>query len=130
MDIVRIVAIGVSAAIISLVIKQTSPAFSLIVGIAAGLLILIILLPDITSVLNFLQSMTDRINVDIPYAGVLLKVIGIAYLAEFGAQICQDAGESAIASKIEFGGKIMILAISSPIIFALLDKVFSMLNYS
>ncbi len=128
MEILQIVAIGIVSAVLSIVLKKESPVFSLMICIAASLLILIMLLPHISSVIGFLQNIGDRITASIPYAPVLLKIIGIAYIAEFGSQICHDAGESAIASKIEFGGKIIILTVSSPIIFALLEQVFNMLG--
>ena len=57
------------------------------------------------------------------YLSIILKITGIAILTEFGVSICKDAGEAAIASKIEFGGKIIIMSISIPIISALLEVI-------
>ena len=54
---------------------------------------------------------------------VVLRVIGIAYVAQFGAELCRDAGESAVASKIEFAGKIIIMTLSMPIMYKLLEVV-------
>jgi len=53
----------------------------------------------------------------------ILKIIGIAYIAEFGAEVCKDAGEGAIASKIELAGKVIIIVLAAPIITSLLDLI-------
>ena len=52
-------------------------------------------------------------------------MIGVAYLAEFGAQVCRDAGENSIAAKIEFAGKIIILIMAVPILMAVLESIIS-----
>lgn len=58
---------------------------------------------------------------------ILLKITGIAFLTEFAVSICKDSGETAIANKIDLGGKIIIIAISIPIISALLELVIKLL---
>jgi stage III sporulation protein AD len=64
---------------------------------------------------------------DSAYLDIIFKIIGIAYLAEFGYQLCKDAGEEAIGSKIQFAGKVMIFVISSPIILALVELITELL---
>ena len=57
------------------------------------------------------------------YVETLLKIIGIAYIAEFGAQITKDAGQGAIASKIELAGKILILVMAIPILTVVIETI-------
>jgi stage III sporulation protein AD len=57
------------------------------------------------------------------YFTSVLKITGIAYISEFGAEICRDAGEGAIASKIEMAGKVIIIALAIPVITSLIDLV-------
>ena len=75
-------------------------------------------------ILNYIAS---RANVDSMHLSIVLKVIGIAYITEFGSQVCRDAGESAIASKIELGGKIIILSLTVPILAALIEVILQIL---
>lgn len=127
MDIYQVVAAGIIATVLSLTIKKDKPMFALLISIAASILIFIMILPNISAVLDILKDMAGTIDTSIPYAAVLVKIIGVAYIAELGSQICADAGESAISSKIELAGKIIILTISSPIIFTLLQQVLTLL---
>ena len=54
---------------------------------------------------------------------ILLKMIGITYVAEFSANLCKDAGYQAVAGQIEMFGKLSILVISMPVLLALLDTI-------
>jgi stage III sporulation protein AD len=74
-------------------------------------------------VIEVLKYFASKTNIDLLYFTTILKVIAIAYITEFGAQVCKDAGESAIASKIEFGGKVLIMIMAIPILAALMDII-------
>lgn len=73
------------------------------------------------------SELTKRSGINSEYLGILLKITGIAILTEFAVSICNDSGESAIANKIELGGKIIIISISIPIIVALIELIISIL---
>ncbi|RAK22338.1 stage III sporulation protein AD [Anoxybacillus vitaminiphilus] len=77
-----------------------------------------------------LQKIAVDANVNMIYLETILKIIGIAYIAEFGAQISKDAGQGAIASKIELGGKILILAMAIPILTAIIETVIGLIPSS
>jgi stage III sporulation protein AD len=123
MEILQIVGIGLIAAVLSITLKQEKPEMALFIGIAAGTLILLLLIGEIREIVIFIQRIAARSNVDFMYLSTILKVIGIAYIAEFGSQICKDAGENAIASKIELGGKLIILILTIPILTALIEVI-------
>jgi stage III sporulation protein AD len=127
MDIYQIAVLGVIAAVLALTLKKDSPMVALVISIAASVLIFMLVLPNISTVLDILMELADTVDTSIPYATSLIKIIGIAYIAELGAQICADAGESAISSKIELAGKVIILTIASPMIFTLMQQVITML---
>jgi stage III sporulation protein AD len=88
---------------------------------------LLLLIGEIRGIVIFIQRIAVRANVDFMYLSTILKVIGIAYIAEFGSQICKDAGENAIASKIELGGKLIILVLTIPILTALMEVIIDIL---
>ncbi|MBM7660889.1 stage III sporulation protein AD [Bacillus mesophilus] len=74
-----------------------------------------------------LERIAVNANVNLMYVETILKIIGIAYIAEFGAQITRDAGQGAIASKIELGGKILIMAMAIPILTVIIETILGLL---
>ncbi|MGI6705469.1 MAG: stage III sporulation protein AD [Clostridia bacterium] len=123
MDILQIVGVGIIAAVLAVILKAQKKEFAIHISIAAGILIFLFVLGKLVSIVNVLQDMANKIKLDFAYLTTVLKIIGIAYVAEFGSQVCKDAGEGAIASKIEFGGKIIIMTLAIPIVMALLNMI-------
>jgi stage III sporulation protein AD len=121
--ILQIVGIGVTAAILIVILKTQKPEIGIQASVIAGIAIFLIVAGKLASVINLLSSYTKRINIDTVYMTTLMKVIGIAYITEFGAEVCKDAGETAIASKIELAGKVVLIVIAAPIITSLLDLI-------
>ena len=97
------------------------------VSIVAGILILVFILSKITGIINLLKSISDKTYINKQFLSILLKITGIAIITEFAVSICTDAGEKAIASKIEIGSKVIIIAMSIPIISSLLELIIEIL---
>ena len=95
----------------------------MLIVLVAGIIIFLMMVSKLQMVLEVFHNLSSKINLEISYLSTIFKIIGIAYLAEFGAQGCRDAGEGAIASKIEFGGKVLIMILAIPILMALLDLI-------
>ena len=123
MDIMQIVAVGIIAAVLSVTIKKQAPEIALLLSIVAAVIIFMMIMPKIAAVLGTLESIGNRIKTDMDFLPAVIKITGIAYIAEFGSQICKDAGEGSIASKIELAGKVLILTMAAPIIMALLNMI-------
>lgn len=123
MEIIQIVVIGMIAAILAITIKDQSPELAIQISIVTGLIIFLLMITKLNSVLTVLKHFAAKANIDILYFSTILKVIGIAYITEFGAQVCRDAGENSIASKIEFAGKVLIMVLAVPVLAALLDII-------
>lgn len=123
MDILKIVGIGLIATTLSVVLKQQKPEFAMQVSIVTGLVIIFFVLDELSYVVKVLEDLSRRANLNSLYFSTVLKVIGIAYIAEFGAQISRDAGENSIASKIELGAKVIIMMMSLPILMSILDLI-------
>ncbi len=123
MQILQIVGIGLVATILAVILRQDKPEISIQISIVAGLIIFLFILTKFKYVIDVLSDLARRIDIDFIYFTTILKIIGIAYITEFAAQISRDAGESAIASKIELAGKVLIMVISIPIIMAVLDLI-------
>lgn len=127
MDIVKIVGIGLVALVIIIILRQYKPEFVIYIELIVGILILSMSFEGIYAIINLIQSYSNRMAISNKFVVVLLKVTGIAILAEFGTSICKDAGESSIATKIEIGSKIMIITTSIPIISSLLEIILQVL---
>ncbi|GIP37614.1 stage III sporulation protein AD [Paenibacillus sp. J31TS4] len=123
MEIIQVVGIGLIATILILVLKGQSPLFAFLLAAFTGLAIFLFLLGKISSVIHVLQDLATKSEVSPVFLKTILKVIGVAYIAEFGAQIVRDAGQESIASKIELTGKILILAMAIPIISVIIETV-------
>ncbi|NLH95741.1 MAG: stage III sporulation protein AD [Clostridiaceae bacterium] len=123
MEIVQIVGIGLVSTVILLILRRQKPEIAVLAGTAAGAVIFMIIAAKLSAVADLLEEYAARADISPMYFTAVLKITGIAYIAEFGAEICRDAGEGAIAAKIEMAGKVIIIALAVPIITSLLDLV-------
>lgn len=128
MDIGRIVMLGLVAALLSIVLKKQRPEVSMMIALVTGIIIFIFVVDKLLPVLDILRSLSEKAHIDKLYMGITLKIIGIAYITEFAAQILRDAEENSIASRIEFGGKVLILLQALPILTALIDTVLNIMR--
>lgn len=123
MEILQIAGLGIVAAVIIVVLRVQKPEMAVQVSIVTGIVIFLLLASKLSAVLELLEGYADRAGVNTVYFTAVLKIVGIAYVTEFGAEVCKDAGESSIASKIELGGKVMIVLLAVPIMTSLLDLI-------
>jgi stage III sporulation protein AD len=130
MAVFQIAAFGLLAASIVVLVRAYRPEMALQISIVAGLLLLLYIVAQVSGILTSLHAISEKYGVNSAYIGILIKIIGIAYIAQFACEICKDAGESAMASKVELGGRIMILAAALPAAVTLLDMVAALLPRS
>lgn len=123
MQILQIVGIGLIATILIVVIRQYRPEMALQLSLAAGAIIFLLIIGKIADVLNLLTQLARKADINMAYLLTILKIIGIAYIAEFGAQICRDAGEGAIATKVELAGKVLIMVMAFPVMVVILESI-------
>ena len=126
-EIIKIIGIGLTALVIIIILKQYKPEYVLYVSMAAGILILFLSMEKITGIINLLQAISDKTYINKNFLSILIKITGIAFLTEFAVSVCSDAGEKAIASKIEIGSKVIIITMSIPIITSLLELIIEIL---
>jgi stage III sporulation protein AD len=92
-----------------------------------GCSIFLFLIGQVQEIIGMLERIAVNANVNLMYVETILKIIGIAYIAEFGAQITRDAGQGSIASKIELAGKILIMAMAIPILTVIIETILGLL---
>lgn len=127
MDIIKIACLGLVGVLFGLFLRQMKSPFAEMISLATCLLIIFYSVTRLSFVFELIDTLGGYLSVQKKYFQILLKIIGITYVADFSSSICRDAGYSAIAGQIEIFGKISILAVSSPIILALLETVYSFL---
>ncbi|ACT00953.1 MULTISPECIES: stage III sporulation protein AD [Paenibacillus] len=127
MEIIQIVGLGLIATILIIVVREQKPLFAFLLAAFTGLFIFIFLIGKIDSVIKVLEDLANRSGIPSIYLKTILKIIGIAYIVEFGAQIVRDAGQESIASRIEFAGKVLILVMAVPIISVIVETVIGLL---
>ena len=123
MDIFRVTGIGLSAMVLAVLLRGQRPETAIQISLLASAVIFFITVPYIRSLTALFAEISNRIGVDIKYITLVMKVIGIAYVTQFGAELCRDAGEGSIASGIELAGKVVIMTMSMPVMYRLLEVV-------
>ncbi len=104
MEILQVVGLGLVGAVLAVYVKERNKEIAILISMATGILIFIFALEKIGAVIRVLQELASRANVNMFYLETVLKIMGIAYIGEFGAQICRDAGESAGAPRVVRAG--------------------------
>lgn len=127
MEILQITAIAIGGVIMAAVVKNFKPELSIYVVLATVIIIFLMALDKLTAVFQFLGSIYDDMSYGKDFFPIIIKVLVVAYLADFTAQLCKDAGEGAIGGKVELAGKIVIFYLSMPILLAILELINSVL---
>lgn len=123
MNIFKIVGFGIISVSLIIILKNQKPEMALMCVVTASIIMLLFIVDELTSVIELLNRLIENSSIDINFLKIILKVVGISYIVEFGKNICNDAGESSIANKIEIAGKVIIVSLSIPIITSLLEIV-------
>lgn len=123
MTIIQAAALGIIGVVLAVQMKALRPEYSVYIILAAGVIIAFLGISRVEVILDTVRTIGASIGVKHLYLGTLLKMVGITYIAEFSANICKDAGYSALATQIEMFGKLSILAVSAPVLLALLETI-------
>ena len=123
MEIVKVVAVGLITVISTIIVKQVKPEIAVLITLAGSVVIIMLTLQMLQGVFGSFLGIFNKTGVSSSLFVPVLKIIGIGYLCEFGANLCIDGGCNSIADKILFCGKITILIIALPIINSVIDVV-------
>lgn len=127
MSIGIIMALLIVAMVLALSLKSRNPEISSLVSIAVCLVIVFLCVERIRTILSGMNRIINYIHIDRLYIGILIKLIGIAYICEFAAGISKDAGYQAIASQIELVGKLTMLMVSMPVLMQVINTILELL---
>ncbi len=119
----KVAVIGVMAALLAIPLKKDRQEFSMMIIMCACLIILGLALEKLSGVIEIIKQVKQYLGSGAVYVSVLLKIIGITYVAEFSSGLCKDAGYGTVGNQIEFFGKIFILAVSMPVFESLIQTI-------
>lgn len=121
MDIFKIVGIGLIATATAVILRPQKPEISMQIAIMAGVIIFLMMIDKLSAVIELMNTFAYKAGIESSFLQTIIKITGIAYITEFAAGLCKDSGESSVATKIEFGGKIIVITLAIPILGALLN---------
>lgn len=120
---IQVAALAVAGVLLAVQFKSGKAEYGIYLGAALSILIFFQILGKLNVILEVIKTIGEFLPLNKIFAGTLLKMLGITYVAEFSASICQDAGYQTIARQIEILGKLTILVMSMPILLALLQTI-------
>lgn len=123
----QLVGIAMLSTILCIVIRKDRPEMANFVAITAGIIILLSVVMKLNFIIEGIESLANKVNIPSMYISLIIKLIGICYIIEFAVSLCNDCGEKNIATKLEFGGKIIIMTMSFPILLSIVDTIISLI---
>jgi len=127
MHILQLVGIGLIATVLVVVIRPHAPQFAMLIGLLAGVFMLTMVIRNMESVIRTFSSLAAAAKVDKGFLSTILKIIGVAYIVEFAAQVARDAQESGLAGRIELAGKVGIVVLAIPIVTEVVQSLVHLL---
>ena len=128
MQIFQIAAIAIVTALGVVILKNAKSDTAYLVGLAGGLVILLSILDLALGIFEAIGQLITRTGLDGGVVRAIVQIVGIGYITEFSAGICEDCGSKGLADKLVLGGKIIIMVVSMPIILTLFDTIASLLG--
>lgn len=125
--VVQVAALGLICALLLALLRPLRPEVAVALSIGASATVFLLVLPEIISVVRLVEGLGIRAGVAEPFLAIVMRILGIAYLTEFASGLCRDSGESALAQRVEMGGKVLILVLAVPILSAVLTLILRLL---
>ncbi len=116
MEILKIIMVALAGVTAASLVKSVRAEVSVYIALATGIILLVMILDSLTGLFEYFEAIYRRVEYGREYFPVIIKVLVIAYLSDFTAQLCRDAGQAAIGTKVELAGKVMIFLISVPVL--------------
>ena len=123
MDILKVSMFGISAVLLALILKSYRPEYSYYISIAVCICIFMFVGTKLELIIGYAEKMQSLIHLDNSYLEMILKMIGITYVAEFASNLCKDSGYHTIAGQIELFAKLSILAIGMTVMLSFMEKI-------
>ena len=127
MEILKICFVGIITAFCVVILKENKSDLAIVTGVAGGCIILLMTIDYISVIFSVLASLIEKAGINNDIFKILVKIIGIGYLVDFSAGIIEDAGAKSVSEKVILAGKVLIMAMSLPILVKLFEIIESIL---
>ena len=127
MEIAQVIGLALVTTIFLLILRQDKPVMAILLSLVFSIIIFTSMMGKLASIIDVIKELTRRAGLNYFFLATILKIMGVAYLGEFAAVICQDAGEQAVAKKVEFAAKIIIAVLTLPIMVAILESLMDLM---
>ena len=125
-NIIKISLAAICGVVLSAVIKNKSREYSVLISLALSAFIMMLSLSMFSDAVSAVRVYAESLDVDTVYLGVVLKVLAIGYITGFAAQTARDAGENAIAVKVEAAGRAACALCALPVLKSLVQMLSGM----
>lgn len=123
MEVFKIILIGIIGTFLSMTVRAYKAELGVLTALTTAFLLLLYTVPELNDIVNGIRSLSENALIDSVYVKAVVKIIGIAYITQFAAELAKDANESLLSKKLELVGKISIIALMMPIISGLLSAI-------
>ncbi len=123
MEIAQLVGLALITTVFLMILRQENPQMAVLLSIAFSIIVFLMLAGKLSTIIQVVTELSHKAQINFFFLSTMLKILGVAYLSEFAAAICRDAGEQAVAQKLEFGAKIIIAVLALPILVAILESL-------
>ncbi|MBQ9746461.1 MAG: hypothetical protein IJW21_06525 [Clostridia bacterium] len=116
--------VGLAAVSVMRGLKNDIAGFA---SLATGLVLLGFGAAAFYPVMQYIEKITENSSFSV-YIETVVKALGIAVVTESAADICRDFGETAIAARVEFAAKAVIMLLALPVVESLLALAFGVME--
>jgi len=127
LNIAQIVGLALLTTIFLMILRQERPVMAVLLSMVFSILIFTMMMDKMAGIIEVMEELTKRAQINYFFLATILKIMGVAYLGEFAAVICEDAGEKAVARKVEFASKIIIAVLALPIMVAIIESLMELM---
>ena len=128
MDVLKITALALTGVLLAALMKSVKKELSIYIILATVIILFVSVLDELAGIFSFFEGIYENVTYGKTFFPVILKVLAVAYITDFTAQLCKDAGEGTIGSKGELAGKIIIFYLAIPVFTAILELISSLLE--
>lgn len=128
MEITALIVLCIITALLALSLRGQRPEFAMLLSLGCGVFVLLNLLGQMKGILSGLERVMAGLSGQSDLTGIILKALGICIVAELGSQCCRDAGEAAIAAKVELAAKMALVLMSMPVFTLLMETAGELLR--
>ncbi len=127
LSVAAVVGISIIALSLIMLLKQYRPEFALLVSVITACILLFYAIGKSGEIINTVNSLADRAGIDQQNIRLIFKALGICYLVQIAKDICRDSGQTALADRVDFIGKITIVGLSVPLLLQIVTMITELL---